>query len=288
MYTKDNEIYYCMHCGAANKKSAVECKECEKKIVSKHRPFYDFLKKHTKEEATGTAVDTVFGIVRRFLLSHVYGIVLSVTIVAAGIATVYADASYIKEVTKPAVQKVQDKTVELAKPDPGLHDMEFTGDDEYYLLYLMSNYDDHADDKRTSERYWDEEHVYVKDPKEIFAQYQVPGYDFGGVHELIENPVNIDDDVPNGGGTLNGARYVDNTSILVNENCTTDIAKKIYDAGYRVCEANYVLRIVDRNNYNYDTEIGTVYKELVYRVVFLGDGKKWYIADDKLIKRLNV
>ena len=285
----DNEaIYYCTHCGAANKKSAVECTECEKKIATKYRPFYDFLKKHTKEDATGTAVDTVFGFVQNFLLSHVYGIVLSVTIVAAGIATVYADASYIKEVNKPPVQKVQEKTVEIPKPDPGLHDMEFTGDDEYYLLYLMSNYDGHADDKRISERYWEGKHEYVKDPKDIYAQTKIAGYNFGGVHELIDNPVNIQSDTPGHGGSYQGARYVDNTSIVVNENCTTDIAKKIYDAGYRVCEANYVLRIVDRNNYNYDTEIGTVYKELVYRTVFLGDGKKWYIADDRLIKRLNV
>ena len=103
---QNEEVYYCTHCGASNKKSATECIECEKKIISKYRPFYDFLKKHTKEETTDKAVDTVFTLIRKFLLSHIYGIMLSVSIIAAGVAMVYGSTSYIKEVKNTPVSNV--------------------------------------------------------------------------------------------------------------------------------------------------------------------------------------
>ena len=290
--TLAEEIYYCTHCGSANKKSAVECCECEKKITTKYRPFYDFLKKHTKEEATGTAVDTVFGFVQNFLLSHVYGIVLSVTIVAAGVATVQGFAPHIKEVTEPAVRTVVTNDSTEQEQDKPEEIREFTEDDEYYLLYLMSNYDPFADDIRTSERYWSEGHEYIDSPQEIFAQSNIEGYNFGGVHELIENPVNIGFDpvyLDNGEtADLTEARYVDYNTLVTDGNFASDVAKKLDDAGYRVCECNYVLRIADVDDYNDDTNTGTVYRELVYRVVFVADGDDWYIADDRLIKRLNV
>ena len=106
MNTKDSEIYYCTHCGAANKKSAVECVECEKKIISKYRPFYDFLKNHTKEEGKDTAVNTVLGIIYRFLISHIYGIVLTVSIVAAGVVTVQGFNSHIKDVSEAPKENI--------------------------------------------------------------------------------------------------------------------------------------------------------------------------------------
>jgi predicted RNA-binding Zn-ribbon protein involved in translation (DUF1610 family) len=47
-YSQTEEIQYCTRCGSANKKSAAACQECGKKIVTRHRPFWYFVKKHTK------------------------------------------------------------------------------------------------------------------------------------------------------------------------------------------------------------------------------------------------
>ncbi len=286
MNTKQNEaIHYCTHCGAANKKSAVECSECEKKIITKYRPFYDFLIKHTKDEASGAAVDSVFSLIQKFLLSHVYGIALSVSIVASAVAAVQVSQPHIQKVSVPsATQAVQDNVGEQEEA-PDVPAEEFTEDDEYALLYLMSNYDGHADDRRTSERYWEEGHEYVSSPNQLFAQNNIEGYNFGGVHELIENPVDIDFDVafmdtpPN----LTHTRYVDYNTLITSGNFATDIARNLKEAGYRVCECNYVLRIADSDNYDTETNTGTVLKELVYRVVFVEHEGEWYIADDRMI-----
>ena len=43
-YNEKEDFYYCSECGAINKKSAVICCECEKKIKKRHFPFADFLK----------------------------------------------------------------------------------------------------------------------------------------------------------------------------------------------------------------------------------------------------
>ena len=129
------EMHYCTHCGAANKKSAVECIECEKKIISKYRPFYDFLKNHTKEEGKDTAVNTILGILYRFLASHIYGIVLTVSIVAAGVATVYGSASHIKEVAKAPSANVNATAVEQEKPKITF---EVSEDDKKALKHICS------------------------------------------------------------------------------------------------------------------------------------------------------
>ena len=54
------EIHYCTTCGAVNKKSAVLCEECKKKIILRHRPLADFLKKRVKSKTVGDAAEGFF------------------------------------------------------------------------------------------------------------------------------------------------------------------------------------------------------------------------------------
>ena len=71
--------------------------------VEKYRPFYDFLKKHSKDDAKGAAQDAAFAIIKHFLTTHLYGIALSVTIVTAAALSIGAATPYIEKVEAPKV-----------------------------------------------------------------------------------------------------------------------------------------------------------------------------------------
>lgn len=148
---QSEEIKYCTHCGSANKKSAVICYECERKIRNTYRPFYDFLKKHTKDDVTGTVTDTLFSCFKEYLTSHIYGVALSVTIVASAVSTAYSIEPHIEKTTKA-------KTISVAGQQVTEEDKEttpLTADDLDYFEHIATNYDAFVDMLRPSDEYWD-------------------------------------------------------------------------------------------------------------------------------------
>lgn len=296
----NEEFQYCTHCGAANVMSAVECSECEKKIKTKYRPFYDFLKKHTKDELTEKTTDTVLSYLYRFLLSHIYGVALSVTVVAATVSTTYAVAPHIEKVTETKVATVQTHAepqteeeapiVEEKKEYPPL-----SSDDLDVFDDLTSTADAFADMKRQSESYWYAP-TQISSVSQLYAENNIADYGFSGEHQLNSNPIDIHmldvyDEYIDNYSSFWSDRYIDFSSAVTGEDCTTDMAKQLMDAGYTVAECNYVLAegYEDGSEYNFDTHTGgTVGSKLVYRFVFVKDDDEWYIAEDRLIERINV
>ena len=287
MKNAENEIYYCTHCGSANKKSAVECCECEKKITTKYRPFYDFLKKHTKEEGTDTAVNTALGIIYRFLVSHIYGIVLTVAIVAASVVTVYGSASHIKEVTKAPVANVS--TTNAAEEKPKIT-FEVSEDDKKTLKHLATSCDSFADRLRdVEEMYWEECEYGSVD--ELYAKNNIQGFDYDGAHDMISNPLPIkwldsDEYYLDMYDSFQQDRDIEN--ILTGEECTADLALKLCADGYKVAQADYVMKsgVGMRGEANHKTWEGiTTIQKLVYRFVFVEHEGTWYIVEDRLIER---
>lgn len=284
----DNEVYYCTHCGAANKKSAVECSECEKKIISKYRPFYDFLIKHTKDEASGAAVDSIFSLIQKFLLSHVYGIALSVSIVASAVAAVQVSQPYIQKVDVPVSVSVSSEQDSIEE-EQAEQSFELTEDDLYDFEHLAGNYDAFADNLRSEDsRYWDGE-AYYSNASEMYAETNIPGFSYGGVHELIANPISIGwNNIPEQGFAYQYiSRYT--ASAVTGEACTTDLAKKLVSDGYRVAECDYIMLVGSSEDENHDTLSGPGDNaRLKYRFVFVEHEGKWYIAEDRLTERFNV
>lgn len=318
--SKNEEIYYCTHCGSANKKSAVECTECEKKIISKYRPFYDFLKKHSKEESTETAVNTIFGIIYRFLASHIYGIVLTVSIVAAGVAMAQGMDDHIKEVSDPKIAqidatqskikneaeepKVEESEVAEEKSEEQKSEendsegqaVELTEYDIQSFEHLMCNLDAFADELRASPEYTCHEIVYYTDPGELYAENNIAGFNYGGVHDMISNPIDfymVDED-PNINIDDYDARHVyENRCCLpetavTGEACTTEIAKRLHNDGYNVAECNYILNS-GIGDYDFDTLTGgTDLRRVVYKFVFVENNGEWYIVEDRLLENYSV
>lgn len=97
---RTDEVKYCTRCQTANKKSAVVCDDCGRRFSAKYKPFYDFLKKHTIGETKDKISDTLFSCLKNFLMSHIYGLALSVALVVTATSAVYSYAPHIEKLTE--------------------------------------------------------------------------------------------------------------------------------------------------------------------------------------------
>lgn len=280
----DEEIQYCTYCGAANKKSAVFCTQCNKHILTKYRPFYDFLKKHIKDEVSGKITDSVFALLKKFLLSHIYGVAISVSIVASVAATVYS----VPSVPKVAERKTAYVSQEMPSEEQVQKFPELNSDDLYDFMQIATNYDSFVDDLRSSDRYWEDDGY--SSASELYAESNIDGFSYGGVHEMIANPINMysldyEDEYMDMYQNFSSDRYFDESSVVTGNSCTTDIAKRLISDGYRVAEGNYVLS-ESAGEYDFDTHTGSgAMKKLVYRIVMVEHDGNWYMAEDRLVSQ---
>ena len=100
----NEEIIYCTNCGAVNKASAVVCCECEKLIRKRHYAFFTFLLANTKDKFKGDTKDYVIKKIENFLISHIYGTILTITIVTGAVAFAVPNNTYIKRVGNSGAQ----------------------------------------------------------------------------------------------------------------------------------------------------------------------------------------
>ncbi len=284
----NDEMQYCTYCGAIQKKSQVNCTECERKIRGEYRPFYDFIKKHVKDEVADTVKDTFFFYLKKYLLSHIYGIALSVTVVAATVSTVAAIEPHVQKLSP-----VQTETVTSVQEETPAHGP-LTEEDVYDFYHLAGNLDCFADDLRASQSYWATDMVYYDSPSEMYAETIIEGFPYRGVHEMVSNPIPmymLDEDpayMDMEYSHVYSDRYCDASSAVTGTACTSELAKKLHEEGYRVAECNYVLCEAE-GEYSYESHTGSnVVKKLVYKFVYVEHEGEWYIAEDRLVERINV
>ena len=276
----NDEIMYCTTCGAANKKSAVYCEECKKKIFSKHSPFADFLKKRIKDKFTSEVTESVFSLIRKFILSHLYGVVLTVSVIATGTAVMTDTVSFIKpDTTTPVISSEATDTQEENYTD-------FETDAIYASNDILITYCDHVYAKKYS---YD---GVTLDPateplSSIYAEYNVPGYNFPGVHEMMTKsiPLGIYDDPDPDGGPVTENMGVRENSYVFNEDVETDIGKDLYEKGFDVMELIYDYAYFGRD-VGVEAPPDTADELETYRLVFVRQDDNWYLAEDRLIKRI--
>ena len=93
---------YCIHCGAeiilqaasettsASSAHKAVCPSCGKDPAPGEHLFREFLLEHTKDKLKGEIDDRLYNIIKNWLLSHLYGFVMSIAVIAAAVITVNA------------------------------------------------------------------------------------------------------------------------------------------------------------------------------------------------------
>ena len=83
----DNQICFCIFCGTQNPASGTYCQSCGKELHPKEHLTLDYLKKEAKSQIRDKITDSILEKIRKWLLSHLFGILLSVSVIfAAGSA----------------------------------------------------------------------------------------------------------------------------------------------------------------------------------------------------------
>lgn len=127
IYNENEDNIFCGECGRPNKKSAHICKHCSKEIKRRHYPYKDFLKNHLDSEIKDRVTDSVFNLMRRFVFTHFYGTVLTISVVAAVAVSAVTVSSYSKPVnisipitntTTPTPEPEPEVEPELTKETP--------------------------------------------------------------------------------------------------------------------------------------------------------------------------
>lgn len=92
---------HCHHCGARIAEGDAVCAACGKKQQVRNHQLLDFLIAHTRDTISGKITDSIYEAVKNFMLSHLFGVVVSISLVAAAGVTIYAAEPYIERV-KPS------------------------------------------------------------------------------------------------------------------------------------------------------------------------------------------
>ncbi|MBR4035989.1 MAG: zinc ribbon domain-containing protein [Oscillospiraceae bacterium] len=79
----DNEYkQYCVWCGAAGDKRSTFCTKCGKKMDPDENLLIDYLVSRSKSKFKSKAINTVYDAIKTYLLSHLYGVVIIISVVA--------------------------------------------------------------------------------------------------------------------------------------------------------------------------------------------------------------
>lgn len=274
------EIRYCSACGAANKKSATQCCACEKDLNLKGSPFVTYIKDHIKDNLQDTVNENIFSLIKNFLLSHLYGTVLTVCVVATVAMSAYA-------ARLPAgTERVRMHPEEAFMREEMQDDEGFAEDTDWSETALTEAWDFLAG---SYESYAHEQGMNVTDIKPpacetLFAE-TLPGYTHTGKHDFAYNELyNTQWPSPPVGTTAITAGYAwDFDTLRYGENLQTPLGKQLQKEGYTAAEIVYTGHVAFCYPESDEELAQKAVLSIPYQFVFVKSDGEWYIASDERI-----
>ncbi len=213
---------YCIYCGAPLSGDSAKCPKCGKMQEDKENLFKEYLWRNTKEKIRGDIDDTLFEIVKNWLISHLYGVILLLTVIGT--------VTYVLS-GRPPVRtnyiETPERPVSIAEAEtvPAISEAEI----EEIKDAVYSAVDQYAE----SVFYWtveDDPYAswgpggYQKEIPERPEAYQLPAQYGTGRHEYIYDK-----------GLEEWDYSIERDSMVLNEP-TTELGKSLMAEGYTVAE----------------------------------------------------
>ena len=88
MSKEEKEYIYCVYCGAKNDSSKENCSKCNKELHPKNKLFKEFLYNHIKDKFKGDLSDSIFSYLKNYIISHLYGILMTASIIFTAVTII--------------------------------------------------------------------------------------------------------------------------------------------------------------------------------------------------------
>ena len=260
-----DNLKYCIYCGSPLPEGSAQCPKCGKVQEEKENLFKEYLWRHTKEKIRGDIDDSLFEIVKNWLMSHLFGVILLLTVIGT-VAYVFSNrppvrSSYIEAGERP---------VAAAQADTGTETD--TGMDEAEVEAIRTAVYDAIDQYKESVFYWtveDDPYAswgpggYQKEIPERPEAYQLPAQYGTGRHEYFYDK-----------GPEEWDYSIDPDSMVLNDP-STDLGKSLMAEGYTVAE------MIKHDMVSISNGDGTSYAGPgEYLFVLTEIDGVWYVAED--------
>ena len=244
-------MIYCVHCGSKNDDSAAVCCVCNQSLDTEENLFVWYLIRKTKEKFQSNIGDSLYTIIKNFLLSHLFGVFVTISLVIVASIGGYTNESYIHEVRKvPEVIQLQQDVYNAQMGEISAVALSY--------INLAILYDD-------TEAYVPSSEAEVHDNKYQFLLD--PSFGFEGVHEVT---------FFNRSGA-NEVRYATPFSQLNPQNPRRSISQQMMNAGYMVAELELEVEYFN----NVSNEVIASHSYLVSLVKIY---ETWYVAEDVVVR----
>ena len=165
----DNKsVKYCIYCGTECDNGVAVCPSCNKSFTERENLFIEFLIDKTKDKYKGDLEDSIVEIIINFIKSHLYGVVLTISIVGVVVTSVVSNDSYIQKVTKLPSNEV----VEMHNYTSDQNEIKKVVDDYFYYA---RNIDHKADAEEKLEKLM----------SEVITTEVMPGYPVTSTHDAL-------------------------------------------------------------------------------------------------------
>ncbi|MBP3936739.1 MAG: zinc ribbon domain-containing protein [Clostridia bacterium] len=88
------ENRFCPWCGESHPADVVKCPHCGRSLPAKDHLFRRFLIDHTKDKLKGDIEDSLFEAIKNYLLSHLYAMVVGLSVIAVAAIAIFAPSPY--------------------------------------------------------------------------------------------------------------------------------------------------------------------------------------------------
>lgn len=266
---------YCIFCGAENDADADVCCACGKTMHPKDHLLKDYLYRKTKDSLKGKAEDSFLSVLKNWILSHLYGLVVTVSLITVlafrVISSSAAAPDYIRNISyaeRPdLIALASDSAMQGAIAESQSTQMEETAAPELSeeetdeVLRVVETYAFRVIMEQINTE-GGESDFDPSEMRETLEDYYVPeSYGYRGAYEFYE-PL------------FHDVTYVsvetDETEMTVNDP-STEIGKQILADGHTVVEYVRTDTYFDQN--------GRLLASLSFRPVLTMLDGTWYIAE---------
>ena len=101
---------YCIYCKSENDKKSKTCRVCNRKLKPIDELYLNYLKDNAKDKVSGDILDNVTDFITSFIKKHLYGIIMSITIVSVVTGNVIVNNN-LNETIIPNEKLVSEKPV---------------------------------------------------------------------------------------------------------------------------------------------------------------------------------